>query len=75
MSQSAAQKPCIKPHTASNAGVEAQWLGKTPLKGQNQGRNLEEPGYERWPVLFWLCWVEIITEHGHKVATGQHLRS
>jgi hypothetical protein len=21
----------------------------------------EEPGYEGWPVLFWLCWVEIIT--------------
>ena len=25
----------------------------------------EEPGYEGWPVLFWLCRVEIITEHGH----------
>ena len=24
----------------------------------------EEPGYEGWPVLFWLCRVEIITEHG-----------
>ena len=23
----------------------------------------EEPGYEGWPVLFWLCPVEIITEH------------
>uniref|UniRef100_A0A674C5L5 SERTA domain-containing protein n=1 Tax=Salmo trutta TaxID=8032 RepID=A0A674C5L5_SALTR len=23
-----------------------------------------EPGYEGWPVLFWLCRVEIITEHG-----------
>ena len=23
----------------------------------------EEPGYEGWPVLFWLCRVEIITEH------------
>jgi hypothetical protein len=29
MSQSAVQKPSIKPQTASNAGVEAQWLGKT----------------------------------------------
>ena len=27
----------------------------------------EEPGYERWPVLFWLCRVEIITEHGQDV--------
>jgi hypothetical protein len=29
----------------------------------------EEPGYEGWPVLFWLCRVEIITEHGQNVQT------
>jgi hypothetical protein len=27
----------------------------------------EEPGYEEWPVLIWLCRVEIITEHGQDV--------
>ena len=27
----------------------------------------EEPGYVGWPVLFWLCRVEIITEHGQDV--------
>uniref|UniRef100_A0AAZ3SIH7 NACHT domain-containing protein n=1 Tax=Oncorhynchus tshawytscha TaxID=74940 RepID=A0AAZ3SIH7_ONCTS len=27
----------------------------------------EEPGYVGWPVLFWLCRVEIITEHGEDV--------
>ena len=27
----------------------------------------EEPGSEWWPVLFWLCRVEIITEHGQDV--------
>jgi hypothetical protein len=27
----------------------------------------EEPGYVGWPVHFWLCWVEIITEHGQDV--------
>jgi hypothetical protein len=27
----------------------------------------EEPGYEGWPVLFQLCRVEIITEHGQDV--------
>ena len=27
----------------------------------------EEHSYEGWPVLFWLCWVEIITEHGQDV--------
>jgi hypothetical protein len=27
----------------------------------------EEPGYEGWPVLFWLCRVEIITEHDQDV--------
>ncbi|CDQ99316.1 unnamed protein product [Oncorhynchus mykiss] len=30
MSQSAVQKPSLKPQTASNVGVEARWLGKTP---------------------------------------------
>ncbi|CDQ91927.1 unnamed protein product [Oncorhynchus mykiss] len=25
----------------------------------------EEPGSEGWPVLLWLCWVEIIRVHGH----------
>ena len=30
MSQSAVQKRSLKPQTASNAGVEARWLGKTP---------------------------------------------
>ena len=27
----------------------------------------EEPGYVGLPVLFWLCRVEIITEHGQDV--------
>ena len=27
----------------------------------------EEPGYKGWPVFFWLCQVEIITEHGQDV--------
>uniref|UniRef100_A0A8C7N4B0 Uncharacterized protein n=1 Tax=Oncorhynchus kisutch TaxID=8019 RepID=A0A8C7N4B0_ONCKI len=27
----------------------------------------EEPGYVGWPILFWLCRVEIITEHGQDV--------
>jgi hypothetical protein len=27
----------------------------------------EEPGYEGWPVLFWLCQVEITAEHGQDV--------
>jgi hypothetical protein len=30
MSQSPVQKPGLKPQTASNADVEAQWLGKAP---------------------------------------------
>ena len=29
----------------------------------------EEPGSEGWPVLFWLCRVEIITEHRQDVQT------
>ena len=27
----------------------------------------EKPGYEVWQVLFWLCRVEIIIEHGQDV--------
>ena len=30
ISQSAVQKPSLKPQTTSNAGVEARGLGKTP---------------------------------------------
>ena len=30
VSQSAMQKPGLKPQTAGNADVEARWLGKTP---------------------------------------------
>jgi hypothetical protein len=29
----------------------------------------EEPDSEGWPVLFWLCRVEIITVHGQDVQT------
>jgi hypothetical protein len=43
-------------------------LGKTPEKGQKPRKKpREEPGYEGWPVLFWLCRVDIITEHGQDV--------
>jgi hypothetical protein len=41
MSQSAMLKPSLKPQTASNADIEAQWLWNNPYKGRNLGRNLE----------------------------------
>ena len=28
-------------------------------------KSREDPGSEGWPVLFWLCLVEIIRVHGH----------
>jgi hypothetical protein len=34
---------------------------------EHRKKSREEPGYEAWPVLFWLCRVEIITEHGQDV--------
>ena len=41
---------------------------KTSLERQEPRKKpREEPGYEGWPVLFWLCLVEIITEHGQDV--------
>ena len=44
------------------------WLGKTPLeRPEPRKKPREEPGYEGWPVFFWLCRVEIITEHGQDV--------
>ena len=64
----AVQKPSLKPQTASNAGVEARWLGKNSLERPEPRKNpREEPGSEVWPVLFWLCRVDIITEHGQDV--------
>ena len=58
------QKPSLKPQTANNAGVA--W--KNSLERPKPRKKLrEEPGYEGWPVLFWLCRVEIITEHGQDV--------
>ena len=31
----------------------------------NRKKPREEPGSEWWPVLFWLCRVEILRLHGH----------
>jgi hypothetical protein len=43
---------------ARNNSLERQKTRKKPR---------EEPGSERWPVLFWPCRVEIITVHGQDV--------
>jgi hypothetical protein len=67
MSQSAVQKPSLKRQTASNAGVEARWLGNSLERPKPRKKPREEPGCEGWPVLFWQCQVEIITEHGQDV--------
>ena len=41
---------------------------KNSLEGpEPRKKPREEPGYEGWPVFFWLCRVEIITEHGQDV--------
>ena len=43
---------------------------KPPLERQEpRKKSREEPGSEGWPVLFWLCRVEIITVHGQDVQT------
>jgi hypothetical protein len=38
-------------------------LEKLPRNAGTEEERVE-PGYEGWPVLFWLCQVEIITENG-----------
>jgi hypothetical protein len=42
---------------------------KNSLESQELRKPREEPGSEGWPVLFWLCQVEIITEYGQDVQT------
>uniref|UniRef100_A0A8C8J656 Rab5 GDP/GTP exchange factor n=1 Tax=Oncorhynchus tshawytscha TaxID=74940 RepID=A0A8C8J656_ONCTS len=37
-------------------------------------KHREKPGYVGWPVLFWLCQVEIITEHGQDPPTHKLLQ-
>ena len=90
MSQSAVQTPSLKPQTASNAGVDAWWLGKNSLQ-RNLKRNQAIRGGQSSSGC---AWWRFITEHGQDVqmfiddqqgqviiitvviegATGQHLR-
>jgi hypothetical protein len=66
MSQSAVQEHSLKPQTASN--TRSTVARKKSLERTEPRKKLrEEPGYEMWPVLFWLCRMEIITEHGKDV--------
>ena len=68
VSQSFVQKPRLIPQTASNAGVEGTVARKNSQERlEPRKKPRAEPGYEGWPVLFWLCRVEIITEHGQDV--------
>ena len=70
MSQSAVQKPSLNPQTASNVRWLSTVTRKNSLERQEPMKKpREEPGSEGWPVLFWLCRVEIITEHGQDVQT------
>ncbi|CDQ80206.1 unnamed protein product [Oncorhynchus mykiss] len=39
----------------------------SPERQEPRKKLREEPRYEGWPVFFWLCRVEIITEHGQDV--------
>ena len=46
----------------------ARSLGSGPPREREKERETElERAYVGWPVLFWLCRVEIITEHGQDV--------
>ena len=40
-----------------------------PRRPEPRKKPRGEPGSEGWPVLFWLCRVEIITVHGQYVQT------
>ena len=54
----------LKPPNSKQCRCRSTVARKNSLERPNPRKNLrEEPGYEGWPVLFWLCRVEIITEH------------
>jgi hypothetical protein len=71
-------KPLLHQQMSQCAYIETQ--PKTPMSTQcrcrstvarknslgRQEKPREEPGFEGWPVLFWLCPVEIKRVHGHK---------
>ncbi|CDQ92254.1 unnamed protein product [Oncorhynchus mykiss] len=55
--------PNSKPCRCRSTVARKNSLGRPKLRKKPR----EEPGYVGWPVLFWLCRVEIITEHGQDV--------
>jgi hypothetical protein len=69
MSQSAIQNPSLKPQSASNAYVGAQWLRKTPLKDMNLRRNIKALSLNSA-----LCnWVlDFLTGHPQVVKVGNN---
>jgi hypothetical protein len=60
------QIKCIYEAPLTSADI-SKCCTETQPKTPNRKKPREKPGYEGWPVLFWLCWVEIITEHGQYV--------
>ena len=67
MSQSAVQKPSLNPKQ-QQCRCRSTVARKNSLESQESRKKpREEPSSEGWPILLWLCRVEIITEHGQDV--------
>ena len=67
-SQSAIQYLLFCAHIISNQIKSSTVARKNSLeRPKPRKKPREEPSYVGWPVLFWLCRVEIITEHGQDV--------
>ena len=65
--QSVVQKPSLN---SKQCRCRSTMARKNSLERQEPRKKpKEEPGYEGWPILFWLCWVEIIRVHGQDVQT------
>ena len=64
MSQSAYTE--LQPKTPNSKQCRSTVARKNSLERQEPRKKpREEPGSEEWPILFWLCRVEIIRVHGH----------
>jgi hypothetical protein len=71
MLESAVQKPSLKPRNSKQCRCRSTVARKNSLeRPESRKKPREEPGYEGWPVLFWVFWVEIINLERNQTPRG-----
>ena len=58
---------CAETQPKTPSSKQCRCRSMVAIKKCPRKKPREEPGYGGWPVLDWLCRVEIITEHGQDV--------